>query len=73
MAKVKIKHVIALDLSKGKSIIAIYDGYRQWEFEATGVYSKPVETFFKDYGMHTAAWISCTRCTHNSLHMQINE
>ena len=78
-----MKHVIALDVSKGKSTIAIYDGYRQCEFEseiahtrtdfealhkrmkeieqldgqapeivfeATGVYSKPVETFFIDSG-----------------------
>ena len=78
-----MKHVVALDVSKGKSIVAIYDGYRQCEFEgelnhtrvdferlhkrmediklldgqapdivfeATGVYSKPVEAFFKDYG-----------------------
>ena len=28
-----MKHVIALDVSKGKSTIAIYDGYRQCEFE----------------------------------------
>lgn len=81
--KVKMKRVIALDVSKGKSTVAIYDGYRQCEFEgelnhtrvdferlhkrmeeitkldgqapdivfeATGVYSKPVETFLKDYG-----------------------
>ena len=78
-----MKHVVALDVSKGKSIVAIYDGYRQCEFEgelnhtrvdferlhkrmediklldgqapdivfeATGVYSKPVEAFFKDSG-----------------------
>lgn len=78
-----MKHVIALDISKGKSTMAIYDGYRQCEFEgelhhtrvdferlherikeitkldgqapdivfeATGVYSKPVEAFLKDYG-----------------------
>nr|WP_106780367.1 IS110 family transposase [Lysinibacillus timonensis] len=78
-----MKHVIALDVSKGKSTVAIYNGYRQCEFEgelnhtrvdferlhkkiediklldgqvpdivfeATGVYSKPVEAFFKDYG-----------------------
>ena len=78
-----MKHVIALDVSKGKSTIAIYDGYRQCEFEseiahtrtdfealhkrmkeieqldgqapeivfeATGVYSKPVETFFINSG-----------------------
>lgn len=78
-----MKHVVALDVSKGKSTIAIYDGYRQCEFEgelnhtrvdferlhermkgitkldgqlpeivfeATGVYSKPIEAFFKDYG-----------------------
>lgn len=81
--KFKMKHVVALDVSKGKSTVAIYDGYRQCEFEgelnhprvdferlheriediklldgqvpdivfeATGVYSKPVEAFFKDYG-----------------------
>jgi transposase len=80
-----MKHVIALDVSKGKSTIAIYDGYQQCEFEgelehtrvdfeqlhqrieeiavldgqapeivfeATGVYSKPVEKFLRDYG-HT--------------------
>lgn len=78
-----MKHVIALDVSKGKSTIAIYNGYKQCEFEgefyhkrvdferlhqrieeitlldgqapeivfeATGVYSKPIEAFFKDYG-----------------------
>lgn len=78
-----MKHVIALDVSKGKSTIAIYDDYRQCEFEgelyhtrvdferlherikeitkldgqepdivfeATGVYSKPIEAFLKDYG-----------------------
>ncbi|MEK5186195.1 IS110 family transposase [Solibacillus sp. FSL W7-1324] len=78
-----MKHVIALDISKGKSNLVIYDGYRQCEFEgelnhtradferlheqmeeiarqdgvapeivfeATGVYSKPVEKFFIDYG-----------------------
>lgn len=78
-----MKHVIALDVSKGKSTVAIYDGHRQCEFEgmlhhtrcdferlhermeeitkqdgqapaivfeATGIYSKPVEAFFKDYG-----------------------
>lgn len=81
--KNEMKHVIALDVSKGKSTVAIYDGHRQCEFEgvllhtrgdferlhermeemtkqdgqapaivfeATGIYSKPVETFFKDYG-----------------------
>ncbi|MER2260131.1 MAG: IS110 family transposase, partial [Priestia megaterium] len=79
----KMKHVVALDVSKGKSTIAIYDRYRQCEFEgelnhtrvdferlhkrmeemtkldgqapdivfeATGVYSKSVEAFLKDYG-----------------------
>lgn len=79
----KMKHVIALDVSKGKSTIVIYDGYRQCQFEgelyhtradfeqlhkrieemkqidgqvpeivfeATGVYSKPVEAFLKDHG-----------------------
>lgn len=78
-----MKHVIALDVSKGKSTVVIYNGYRQCEvegelshtrvdferlykrmediqsldgqtpditFEATGVYSKPVEEFFKVYG-----------------------
>ncbi|MGC7931563.1 IS110 family transposase [Lysinibacillus sp. VIII_CA] len=78
-----MKHVIALDVSKGKSTVAIYDGHRQCEFEgvlhhtrvdferlhermeemtkqdgqapdivfeATGIYSKPVEAFLKDYG-----------------------
>lgn len=78
-----MKHVIALDVSKGKSTIVIYDGYHQCEFEgelnhtradferlhermeeitrldgqapeivfeATGVYSKPIEKFFIDYG-----------------------
>ena len=81
--EMSMKHVIALDVSKGKSTMTIYDGYRQCEFEgelehtridferlhdrieaiikldgqapdivfeATGVYSKPVERFFKDYG-----------------------
>lgn len=76
-----MKHVIALDVSKGKSAMVIYDGYRRCEFEgelhhtrvdferlqekineitqldgqapeivfeATGIYSKPVETFLKD-------------------------
>ncbi|MFF5997132.1 transposase, partial [Lysinibacillus sp. KU-BSD001] len=80
-----MKHVIALDVSKGKSTVAIYDQYRQCQFEgelshtrvdfeqlhkrieeikridgqapeivfeATGVYSKPVEAFLKAYG-HT--------------------
>lgn len=28
-----MKHVIALDISKGKSTIAIYDGYKHCEFE----------------------------------------
>lgn len=78
-----MKHVIALDISKGKSSLVIYDGYRQCEFEgelnhtradferlhermkeiadqdgvapeivfeATGVYSKPIEKFLIDYG-----------------------
>ena len=78
-----MKHVIALDVSKGKSAIVIYNQYRQCEFEgellhtrtdfeqlhqrmqeiteldgqaphivfeATGVYSKSVESYFKDYG-----------------------
>ncbi|HWK22932.1 IS110 family transposase [Ureibacillus composti] len=78
-----MKHVIALDVSKGKSTMVIYDRYCRCEFEgelhhtrvdfdrlherieeiikldgqapeivfeATGVYSKPVEAFFKDYG-----------------------
>ena len=78
-----MKHVIALDVSKGKSSIVIYDQYGQCEyegelnhtridferlhvrieeltkvdgqaphivFEATGVYSKSVETFFKSHG-----------------------
>ena len=78
-----MKHVIALDVSKGKSTIAIYNHNRQCEFEgelyhtrvdfnrlheridaiteldgqapeivfeATGIYSKPVEAFFKDNG-----------------------
>ena len=78
-----MKHVIALDVSKGKSSMVIYDGYRQCEFEselnhtridferlherieeitkldgqapqivfeATGVYSKSVEAFFKNHG-----------------------
>lgn len=77
-----MKHVVALDVSKGKSTIAIYNGYRQCEFEgelnhtredferlharmdeitrldgqgpeivfeATGVYSKPVESFLRNY------------------------
>jgi transposase len=80
-----MKHVIALDVSKGKSTIAIYDGYKQCEFEgelyhtrgnfeqlhhrieemkdldgqapeivfeATGVYSKPIEKFLRDHN-HT--------------------
>lgn len=80
-----MKHVIALDISKGKSTIAIYDGYKHCEFEgelyhtlvdfeklhkrieeitildgqtpeivfeATGVYSKCVEKFLRDYS-HT--------------------
>ena len=78
-----MKHVIALDVSKGKSTMVIYDSYRRCEFEgelnhtrvdferlhtrmkeitkldgqvpeivfeATGIYSKPVESFLKDYG-----------------------
>ena len=78
-----MKHVIALDVSKGKSSVVIYDRYRQCEFEgelnhtridferlherikeitkldgqaphivfeATGVYSKSVEAFFKNHG-----------------------
>lgn len=78
-----MKHVIALDVSKDKSSMVIYDQYRQCEFEgelnhtridferlherieemtkmdgqaphivfeATGVYSKAVEAFFKNYG-----------------------
>ena len=78
-----MKHVIALDVSKGKSSIVIYNQYRQCEFEgelnhtridferlhqrmeeitkldgqaphivfeATGVYSKSVEAFFKNHG-----------------------
>ncbi|MFJ8357031.1 IS110 family transposase [Bacillus paramycoides] len=78
-----MKHVIALDVSKGKSTVAIYDGHRQCEFEgvlhhtrgdferlhermeemtkqdgqapdivfeATGIYSKSIEAFFKEYG-----------------------
>ena len=78
-----MKHVIGLDVSKGKSSIVIYDQYGQCEyegelnhtridferlhvrieeltkvdgqaphivFEATGVYSKSVETFFKNHG-----------------------
>ena len=78
-----MKHVIALDVSKGKSSVVIYDRYRQCEFEgelnhtridferlherieemtkldgqaphivfeATGVYSKLVEAFFKNHG-----------------------
>lgn len=77
-----MKHVIALDVSKGKSTIAIYDRYKQCEFEgelehtridfeqlhqriekitaldgqapeiifeATGVYSKSVKKFLRDY------------------------
>lgn len=80
-----MNHVIALDVSKGKSTMAIYNRYKQCEFEgelyhsrvdfeqlhqrieeitaldgqapeivfeATGVYSKPIEKFFTDYG-HT--------------------
>lgn len=78
-----MKHVIALDVSKGKSTIAIYDCNKHCEFEgelnhtridfdklhqhindltaidgqapgivfeATGVYSKPIERFLCDYG-----------------------
>ena len=78
-----MNHVIALDVSKGKSSIAIYNGHKQCEFEgelfhtridfeqlhqkieeiktldgqapeivfeATGVYSKPIEKFLCDYG-----------------------
>lgn len=78
-----MKHVIGLDVSKGKSTVTIYDSYRQCKyegeinhtrrnfeqlhkrivditslddqapdivFEATGVYSKPIEAFLKDYG-----------------------
>ena len=78
-----MKHVVALDVSKGKSTVAIYNQYRQCEFEgelhhtridfeqlhermeemtrldgqapeivfeATGVYSKAIETFLTDYG-----------------------
>lgn len=78
-----MKHVIAFDVSKGKSTIVIYNEYRQCEFEgelhhtrfdfeqlhqriekmtvldgqppeivfeATGVYSKPVEEFLRDHG-----------------------
>ncbi|MGG4492332.1 IS110 family transposase [Metabacillus idriensis] len=80
-----MQHVIALDVSKGKSTIAIYNAYKKCEFEgevdhtrvafeqlhhrieeltaldghapeivfeASGVYSKPVEKFLRDYG-HT--------------------
>ena len=80
-----MKHVIALDVSKGKSTVAIYDMYKRCEFEgelyhthadfeelhqrieemkeldgqapeivfeATGVYSKPIEKFLRDHG-HT--------------------
>lgn len=80
-----MKHVIALDVSKGKSTIAIYNMYKRCEFEgelyhtrtdfeelhqrieemtlldgqvpeivfeATGVYSKPIEKFLRDQG-HT--------------------
>lgn len=79
-----IKHVIALDVSKGKSTFVIYDGYKQCEFvgelnhtrvdfeklhqrikeitavdgqapeivfEATGVYSKPIEKFLSDHNL----------------------
>lgn len=81
--KNEMEHIIALDVSKCKSTVAIYDGHPQCEFEgvlhhtrsdfewwhermeemtkqdrqapnivfaATGIYSKPVEAFFKDYG-----------------------
>lgn len=80
-----MKHVIALDVSKGKSTFAIYDRYKQCElegelthtridferlhhrieemtvldkqapeivFEATGIYSKPLEKFLATKG-HT--------------------
>lgn len=78
-----MKHVIALDVSKGKSTLTIYDRYKRCEFEgelfhtragfeelhqrmekmteldgqapeivfeATGVYSKPIEKFLRDQG-----------------------
>ena len=78
-----MKHVVAFDVSMGKSTMVIYDHYRQCEFEgeivhdrrsfeklndtlvaltqqdgqapeivfeATGVYSKPLERFFCDKG-----------------------
>lgn len=78
-----MKHVVAFDVSKGKSTMTIYDGYKQCEyegeikhtrsdfqalherlhqltildgqapeivFEATGVYSKGLEKFLRDYG-----------------------
>lgn len=74
-----MKHIIALDVSKGKCTLVIYDRNRQGElhhtrvdferlhkriegitmldgqapaivFEATGVYSNPVEAFFNNQG-----------------------
>ena len=78
-----MKHVVAFDVSMGKSTMVIYDRYRQCEyegeithnrysfeklnetlisltqkdgqapdivFEATGVYSKPLERFLGDQG-----------------------
>lgn len=34
-----MKHVIALDVSKGSSIFVIYNAYRQCEFEGVGTQS----------------------------------
>jgi len=78
-----MEHVVALDVSMGKSTIVVYDRLKRCEyegiiehtrfafeslherlqaiklqegqapeivFEATGVYSKGIETFLKDYG-----------------------
>ncbi len=35
-----MKHVIALDVSKGKSTVAIYDGHRQCEFEGVLLHTR---------------------------------
>ncbi len=38
--KHEMKHVIALDVSKGKSTVAIYDGHRQCEFEGVLLHTR---------------------------------
>ncbi len=45
-----MKHIVAFDVSMGKSTMVIYDRYRRCEFEATGVYSKALEQFFQKEG-----------------------